>query len=333
MQDIKGYTYYGKKSGRYLECLFQILPEEDLTHIVECCMGSGTFIANYGFEGAKRTAIELDKGVYQLNKCIRDEYSELLEYLEEMEYSEKEFDRALEIINDDKVQYEDLVTARAVYTSLVMSYNSMRTSYRKLDTLSDNAEKPRTSRQMIRRIQRNTINSIICLNKAWQGVEMINDSFFNHSNFWCEGKHTLCFADVPYQKCKRGMNDKTKNAGYRQDWNEDIQDEFLEFVIQMNECKDKASNIIICANIEVDENGNLVNLKNDKYNKVLLKKGFRLVVILTKASSEIRSSKTCTGRKKKRKAEVVYINYKNIIGNWNNYEYYDYEDIYGKGVQ
>ena len=36
--------------------------------------------------------------------------------------------------------------------------------------------------------------------------------------------------------------------------------------------------------------------------------------------------------KKKPVAEVVYINYRNILGKWSEQEYYDYADIYGSEV-
>lgn len=109
------------------------------------------------------------------------------------------------------------------------------------------------------------------------------------------------------------------------DWNDDMQTKFLDFVEDM-QLKKNHSRIMICSNFDLDENGMLKGLGEDQYNQRLWRIGFRLVVLLKKVSSEIRRNKA-SNTPKKIKAEVVYINYKDILGRWEDVQFYDYENI------
>jgi len=87
--------------------------------------------------------------------------------------------------------------------------------------------------------------------------------------------------------------------------------------------------LMICTNYEIDDmTGNIIVEPDDLYIN-LLKQDFRMVVTERKESSEIiRKNSSQDKKKRKIKAEVVYINYKNIRGSWDNFEYYDYSDIF-----
>ncbi len=147
-----------------------------------------------------------------------------------------------------------------------------------------------------------------------------------YPQYWTGGRDTLVFADVPYEKKKRGTTDKRENAGYICDWTDKDQEKFIDFVIEAQR-SETPSNIMICANIPLDEEGNLRDMESDYYNSRLLKEGFRLVVV-EKRYASVANNKD----KKKPVAEVLYINYKDILGKWSEHEYYDYEDIYGSEV-
>ena len=313
----KSYTYYGRKNCKYYCNSFKLYPVHMQRSLVECCMGSGNQTANslYG-ESVNRIAIEKDKSIYMLNKAIQCNPYRTVELLSEIIYSEEEYEKAiLRVKNINNGMYiPGYEIIKAAYGSLIMSYNSMRSGYRKVD------EKRK------KKIFSSISEIVFGLNKAWRGVQIINDDFMNYPEYWTAGRDTFIFADVPYEKKKRGIGEKRKNAGYICDWADKEQQRFIDFVIKAQH-SGKPSNIMICANIPLDEEGNLMDMESDYYNSRLLKEGFRLVVV------EKRNASVANKRgKKKPVAEVVYINYHNILGKWSGIEYYDYEVIYGKEV-
>lgn len=341
----KGITYWGKKGGEYLKVLFQILPAGKLRHIVEVCMGSGTFSANVsgGYGDIKKTAIEIDKGVYALAKCIQQRPFEILERIQNTEYSEDVCRSSIQLLQEVKLgkKVDDLDLAQAEYAALCMSRNSQRMVARKQDSYkkhTDEKKAKRSKRDLERQkhnFYRDAPKVVWECNKAWQGLNIINDDFMKHPDFWFEGKETLIFADVPYQYSDRGISGrKSDSTGYMYDWREDKHYQFLKFVTQEVPEGKERSRIIICASFERDADGKLfkrgvknsrIEMRDDLYNQILLVAGFRMVVIQNKFSSEAEKK----SQKKKNKVEVIYINYFDILGDWNRFEYYDYSDIYG----
>ena len=313
----KSYTYYGRKNEKYYVKSYKIYPANMQHSLIECCMGSGNQTANslYG-ENVKRIAIEKDKSIYKLNKSIQCNPYKTVELLGKIVYSKEEYARAIQVVKDinNGKDISDDEVVKATYGSLIMSYNSMRSGYREVD------EKRK------KKIFLSIPGLVFGLNKAWRGVEIINGDFMDYPQYWTAGRDTFVFADVPYEKKKRGTSDKCKNAGYICDWNGEDQKRFIEFVIEAQK-SETPSNVMICANIPLDEEGNLRDMESDYYNSRLLKAGFRLVVV-EKRNASVANSKG----KRRPVAEVVYINYKNILGKWSEIEYYDYEDIYGSEV-
>lgn len=325
MRRFKGFSYFGKKPPSYLEKLSQLFPMVIIKFIIEVCMGSGTFSANCAYKGTERVAIEYDKGMYVLNKCIQENVYEIIDRLLDKEYSEETFDNAIKVLDefDKGTDYDEIEVAVAAYISIIESFNSMRDCFRKFK------DQERYDK-FVDRLRRNIITDLIPLQSAWNGLEIINGSLFEYPEHWLKGVNGLVFADPPYPQEDRGVDTEKNSAGYRQDWKMDTQLQFLNFVVDMNK-QEEVSNIIICSIADLDDNGKLINLHEKPYCKMLLANGFRMVVVEKKYTSEIKNENS-KSKKKKMKAEVVFINYDNIMGNWNDFEYYDYEDIYGSEV-
>ena len=325
MSRLKGISYFGKKSNNYLEKLNQLFPMVNINFIAEICMGSGTFSANCAYKGSDRVAIEYDKGMCTLNNCIKENVYELIDRLLDKEYSEETFDNAIKVLDefDKGADYDEIEVAVAAYISIIESFNSMRDCFR-------NFKDQESYDKFVDRLRRNIITDLIPLHRAWDGLEIINGSLFDYPELWLKGINGLVFCDPPYPQEDRGVDTEKKSAGYRQDWKLDTQLQFLNFVVDMNKNK-KACNIMICSIADLDEKGQLMNIQNKPYCKMLLSNGFRMVVVEKKHTSEIKNENS-KSKKKKKKAEIVFLNYDNIIGNWRDFEYYDYEDIYGSEV-
>lgn len=341
----KGITYWGKKGGEYLKALFQILPAGKLRRIVEVCMGSGTFSANVsgGYGEVEKTAIEIDKGVYALAKCIQQRPFELLERIKNTEYSEEVCLKSIQLLQEVKrgKVVDELDLAQAEYAALCMSRNSQRMVARKQDSYkkhTDVKQAKRSKRDLERQhhnFYRDAPRVVWECNKAWQELQIIDGDFMDYPEYWFEGENTLIFADVPYQYSDRGISGrKSSSTGYIYDWKDEKHYEFLKFVTQKVPEDGKRSRIIICANFERDTDGKLfkrgekderIEMKDDLYNQILLAAGFRMVAIQNKFSSEAEKK----SQKKKNKVEVVYINYNDILGDWSRLEYYDYADVFG----
>ena len=336
MNLYRGINYWGVKKGAYVGNILPLLPG-GIAHMVEACMGSGTLSANLKFAGMKQTAFELDKGMYTLNRCIQKRPYELIDLLKKTPYSRDVFESSKELLENyikGISDYDELDVARAEYMALVLSYNSMRISYRSLDGYKkyDDKDMQRKCRMELERLRKNIYRDmpaiIIGNSYAWENLNILCDDFMNHIEVFTEGKDTLVLIDPPYLLSKRGMgNGKRNSSGYMIDWNEQEQRRFINFIKKI-EKEPSHSRIMICNSFSINPQGeiDMEEMKNDPYNKEFLKAGFRLVEVQRKASSEIKNWKSDSP--KKIKTEVVYVNYEDIIGEWSRYRYYDYDDIF-----
>lgn len=339
MYQYKGISYYGKKGFDYVERLLPLLSVPKLTHLVEAAMGSGVLSANLSFAGIKQSAYELDKGVFILNRQIQSHPYELLDLLREMPYNKDFFDESLEILKQYNAtgvsNLSELEIAQREYAILTMSFNSMRTSYRRLDgyTKYSDGNRQRKSKMELERLRNNIYRDIsevvIGCNQAWRNLNIVCDDFINHPEVFIEGKETLVMVDPPYMLSKRGIEGRKSSTGYMADWDEHQHFRFLNFAKQMNE-KTNHSRMMICSNFRLNPNGeiDLKEIQDDLYARCLLKIGFRMVVVQKKFSSEIKRWQSDTSHKQA-KVEVVYINYTDILGSWYDFEHYDYKDVYG----
>ena len=266
-----------------------------------------------------------------------------MESVQNTEYSEEVCRKSIQLLQEVKQgkAVDELELAQAEYAALCMSRNSQRMVARKQDSYKkhkDEKKAKRSKRDLERQrhnFYRDAPKVIWECNKAWQDLRIINGDFMEYPEYWLEGESTLIFADVPYQYSDRGITGrKSSSTGYIYDWKDEKHYDFLKFVTQEIPEGKKHSNIIICASFERDEDGKLfkrgeknsrIEMANDLYNQILLAAGFRMVVVQEKFSSEAEKK----SQKKKNKVEVVYINYKNILGDWSRLEYYDYADVFG----
>ena len=110
------------------------------------------------------------------------------------------------------------------------------------------------------------------------------------------------------------------------DWVLNDHEEFVEEIIRYHHENKLHAKLMICSNFEVDDNGLIIGVDDDPYIRLMKDAGFRLVIVQEKFSSEI---KTREGGHKKKKVEVVFINYQydNIVGSWDNFRYFDAEDL------
>lgn len=339
MNLYKGLKYWGSKGGKYIESIFPLLPG-GVNHMVEACMGSGVISANLAFSGLRQqTAFELDKGLYTLHKMIQNHPYELLDLISKIPYCRSFYNSSMEKLKSynaaEVSNYSDLEIAQAEFSVLMMSFNAMRTAFRRLDGYTKYTDESmrRKSKDALERMKDNLYRDaseiVLGCNNAWRGLKILNEDFMDHPEVFVEGRDTLCFVDTPYMLSKRGIEGRKSNTGYMIDWDDAEQRRYLNFIEEVQK-QTNPSKIIICSNFQINEQGeiDIKELRDDLYNQYLLPLGFRLVVVQRKSSSEIKNWQSTSP--KKTKAEVVYINYTDILGNWHDCKYYDYEDVYGE---
>ena len=335
--------YYGSKDEKNLHLTMQILPERPLNRFVDCCFGSGNVTRTIPGEmqGVKKVGIELDKGMYTLHSQIRDDVCSLINIMKNIENTEKEYLKYKSILEkyvDNLQDYESLDIAVAELMVLSFSINSMRGNWRDTEAYRKHTqeEKRHKAKKTMEGFESRFYEKIpivlFDLNDCWQDLELINGNFMDYTHFW-EEKGTLCYLDLPYELKKRGITnqERKKNAGYMQDMTQLEHEQFISEVCRKAKDDNLYADLMICTNYEVDEITDKLIVEPDDLYINLLKYGFRMVVIERKESSEIirKNSKQDT-KKRRLKAEVIFINYKDIIGSWDNFEYYDYSDIYRK---
>lgn len=166
-------------------------------------------------------------------------------------------------------------------------------------------------------------------NYKWKKIQLFNDDCMNHIEKWGANENFI-FIDPPYLPNKRGLkerNDKKPvNRGYLEDMSADDHNILIDKIIKTSNAGAKC---MICSNFEIDDRGNLIGVADDPYTK-LLQHGFRMVVVKKCYSTAIiteKNIKSPVKQKKKPKVEVVYINYRNIVGSWGYYKYFDWKDI------
>lgn len=351
--------YFGKKNKLYLNKLLQVFPSSACKTIVDACMGSGAFTKEISAGmtgcGTKAIAFELDTSLYTLHKMAVQHPVKLIDAIQKEGYTLETFEasvkRCKDVINkviSNNTEAEQLKTAVAAYCSIYLSFNSMRASYRSLDTYQKEADpvKRAHKKDMQEKIadtfKKNIHPTISTEHFLLKNVDIRNESFMDAPELF-ECPDNLIYLDVPYPLDQRDSSESNENtdarkttkknrqdklaedgkAGYLKDWTNKDHDKFLNLVHKAVATGHPAK-MIICANFTVDEDGNLKNLAGNTYNKYLLPLGFRLVVV-TNTTASVSSKNNA----KVPKVEVVWINYKNIVGSWDDLTYFDYKDVYG----
>lgn len=350
--------YFGKKNKQYLYTLKNILPLSHIDTIIDACMGSGAFSKRLAVPmtgtGLKVIAYELDRSMYDLHTMAVKYPEKLISAIQQKQYTQETFEtsvkRCKDAINNkicNNTDEERLETATAAYCSIYLSFNSMRSSYRSLETYKNETDarnrknKQRTQERIAVAFKKKIASTIWSEHASLKNVDIRNKSFLDSPDLFYD-PNNLIYMDVPYPLDQRDSSEadedtdarKTKKkkrqdklaedgkAGYLKDWTNKDHDKFLNLIKKAVNAEQHAK-MIICANFTVDENGNLKNLAENTYNKCLLPLGFRLVVVTNTTASV--SSKNSA---KVPKVEVVWINYQDIIGRWDNLTYFDYKDVY-----
>lgn len=334
--------YYGSKDAKNLHVTMQILPERPIYKFVDSCFGSGNVTRTIPGEmlGVKKIGIELDRGMVALHSQIKEDVYALIRRISYMENNEQnylQYKSMLEKYVAGSAEYNKLEIAAAELMVMTFSFNSMRGVWRNKDfykkhTQEEKREKGRKTVEAFENMFYEKIPMILLdLQDCWEELELINDDFINHMHYW-EENGTLCYLDLPYELIKRGITsqDRKKDAGYMKDMTQAEHEKFIGEVCKKSDAGNLRADMMICTNYEVDENtGRLIVDPTDLYAN-LLKHGFRMVVTEYKNSSEIIRKNSKQDNKKRRvKAEVIFINYKDIRGSWDNLEYYDYTDVFG----
>ena len=336
----KKIPYYGSKNDKNMSVTAQILPERDFDTFVDCCFGSGNVTRRIPGEmlGVHKIGIELDRGMYNLHSQIKEDVLALINMIASMENSEQEYIKnksMLEKYIDGSEEFDRLEVAAAELMILAFSINSMRGTWRNTDfykkhTQQEKRDKARKTIESFNNIFYEKIPLVLLdLNNCWQDLRIINGDFMDYTSFW-EKAGTFCYLDLPYELKKRGVKqDSKKDAGYMIDMSQSDHEKFISEVCKKAIQGKLKADLMICTNYEIDDmTGNIIVEPDDLYIN-LLKQDFRMVVTERKESSEIiRKNSSQDKKKRKIKAEVVYINYKNIRGSWDNFEYYDYSDIF-----
>lgn len=333
-------TYFGAKNRKYLDFLIQILPEEKPKHIIETCMGSGSFTQHIssGIKDVKKTAIELDKGMFALHSQIKQDADILIKNIKNLANKEEVYYEKKQMIADyleGKTEYSNLDIAVAELYTLVFSFNFMRGSWRSNTNYLKYEDpmrrmKAKRSMEAFESILHFHMPLVLCeLYEKWQNVNLIHGSFMDYKHMWKDEK-ALIFLDLPYQYSKRGVKDSRKTAGYMVEMTDEQHNEFISEVIRFKEEGTLKAKMMICTNYTLNENGEIIISKDDLYCQ-LLKHGFRLVQVQEKSSSEIIRKTSLDGKKmRQKKMEVVLVNYLDIVGNWNSLKYLDACDVYGR---
>lgn len=333
--------YYGNKSSNeYAKGVTPLLPQK-IVGAVSCFMGGSGEISSiiHGLGHVRKIGMDSDKSVIAFHRAAKYRPNELMSSLSQLVYSKDYYEKCLNLVDEyrsGKV-YDDVTVATAVYGVACMSRNNMRIkSYRSLEPnpkyIKGSAiyEKKRKELQALGNKMKDMIPYVVSdLNYVLKDVELINGSVFDYSHLW-EKQDYLIICDVPYLYEKRGIKDTRKSAGYLDDWQDTDHARFIETIVKKQRVGLLRANMWICSNFELNEDGEipLEDIRNDPYAKALLPLGWRVVVVQKKYSTNIISERTFE-KKKKPKVEVLFINYRDIVGSWNDYTYYDYEDVFG----
>jgi len=266
-------------------------------------------------------AYDEDARIIAMLSASKENPLEVAEAVKNYKYNREDYKRCMELLKNCG-ENSNAEVAAAEFAMIYMSRDGMAGEYQRLKPCLDKKEDVRSVKEKWQeeRESKKMHEQISCkairLHYALQNIELICDNFLKHMEHW-EDVHTFNYLDVPYLYCKRGFKGKRKNTGYRVDWSNDDHEIFLNRIMELYYAGRLKGKLMICSNFEMDENGGLIGLEDDLYNKKLLETGaFRLVVTERKHA--------CEGNDKRRaKAEVVWINYTDILGCWENYQYYD----------
>lgn len=327
---VMALAFWGRKSKEYMQQIMKLFPLEEIDTVVDACMGSGSFSRNISCRLAdvKRIAIELDKSLVTMHQEIKNNSDKVIQKMLECSFSDELYlycRRITREFNSEKASYDRIEIAFAELVLLYFSYNSMRGNVaRRFDSYTkyDNEKKYNEAKYHLERVKNRfwlkAPSDVIDLSNKWQRLDIVNDSFINHTDLW-ENEKCWIYIDTPYELHKRGIIEEkvhnSGNLGYDVDMSTEEHELFVSRIIQYVTEEKLHAKMMICTNYELDEKGQIIVPKNDRYAR-LLEYGFTRKLIEYKACSNTyictENSEGGAKRKRHRKIEAVYINYKTI---------------------
>lgn len=339
-----GLKYYGRKES-ILNKLMMLLPEEQFTVYVEPFFGSGCMAQMVvGLDMVDEiVGYELDRSLFTLHQIIKDEVllEELIERIPQVKNSRENFKlniEKLKLYNAREIDADTVDIALRELECLYFSRNSARNAWR--NTLSyQKFESPLVRAK--KRVEMEAIEhsfymlpvQLLNLHNKYKGLSIYNDDGIKNMEKYAT-EETFFFVDPPYLPEKRGLSerksDRPKNAGYMEDLTRQEHSSLIEKILSVSK---KGAKVMVCSNFEIEPKTNeLIGTEKDPYVRLMRDGGFRLVVVKkcysTNPKHEMKKDSDGKCKQKKTpKAEVVFINYTEIMGNWGYFKYYDYDDL------
>ena len=337
--------YFGGKGEGNIENMFPLFPVDNINQFIDCFFGMGNVsrLVAYGMSNTEVVAYELERSLYTLHEVIKDDHmvEELIDKIKGVENSKEYFQQCLETVkayNAETKKFGMVDVALAELVIIRFSRDNARNSWRNPESYKGRnydewtmTKKRVELEAQIKKFYHQMPAEIMDMHQKWKQITLINDNCMNHMEQWASSENFF-FIDPPYLPWKRGLkekgNKKPVDKGYMEDMSVDQHEELIDKIISISKAGAKC---MVCSNFEIDEKGELIGVADDPYTR-LMQNGFRMVVVKKKystvATHEVHSIEGGKVRQRKKpKVEVVYINYRNIIGNWNFYKYIDYADI------
>lgn len=321
-------AFWGRKSREYMQQILKLYPADEIDTIVDACMGSGSFSKNISCQmtGVKRIGFELDRSLATMHQEIRNNAGNVIDKMLACDFTDELYLYCRQItreFNHGKSNYGRAEIAFAELVILYFSYNSMRgnvprrfDSYTKYEDEKKYREAKIHLEHVKERFRLKAPSDVIDLHEKWQRLDIIHDSFLNHTDLW-ENEKNWIYIDTPYEPHKRGIREerihKSENLGYDVDMSIAEHELFIAKIIKYVRADRLRAKLMICTNYEMDDRGKIIVPGDDRYAR-LLEYGFTRKLIEHKACSNTyistENSEGGARRKRHRKVEAVYINYK-----------------------
>ena len=335
--------YYGGKSEKYVESILPLLPDDGIYRFVDCFFGMGNATRQIPCKmtNTQVVAYEKERGLCALHEVIKDDVllEELISKIKNVKNTKEYFQHSMDIVkayNSREKDFSKVDVALAELVAIRFSRNSARNSYRNPRSYEGRgydaitmAKKRRVLDSISEKFYNQMPIELIEKNYKWKKIQLFNDDCMNHIEKWGANENFI-FIDPPYLPNKRGLKERSDkkpvNRGYMEDMSADEHNILIDKIIKIS---NSGAKCMICSNFEIDVEGNPIGIADDPYTR-LLQHGFRMVVVKKCYSTAIiteKNIKSPVKQKKKPKVEVVYINYRNIVGSWGYYKYFDWKDI------
>lgn len=251
-----------------------MLPK-DCSTCIEICGGSGAFILNRHWWFKKAIYNEYNEKIYNLFKLMKDpnKRNELIERLVNIQYDKEVFNTAKKHYNDDFKEIMDkLKQAEMTYTVITQSFNNEKKFWAPGKCIGKN--------QLAR-----TRSRLEKVGKALESITIMHEDCFELIKEYGNNSEVFILADIPYPHKTRTSNDSYDREF---EWADEQHEKFANMV------RHKKAKFMICS------------YDSTIYNEILVNQtGWKKIEI-----AELPSPSVNANKKKNRKQEYIYINYK-----------------------